>query len=94
MKRVALALAIWTVAAGPVPAIEGETVNSLRRGGWVVVEKREQIERRPGLAPYESLVRVVLVTTYVMEKDARRKVCTIAYDSQRDAFEEGCRDAE
>ena len=94
MKRVALAVGIWAVMAAPAPAVAGETVNGLRRDGWVVVEKREQIERRPGLAPYESLIRVVLVTTYLMEKDGRRKRCTLAYDSQRDAFEEACRDDE
>ncbi len=74
-------------------AAGGETVNGLRQAGWVVVEKRGQIERRPGLPPYETMDRAVHITTFVMEKDGQRKVCTLAYDSQLDTLDEECRDA-
>ena len=94
MKRMALAVGIWGVLAAPAPAMEGETVNGLRQDGWVVVEKKAQILRRPGLPPYETMVRAVHVTTYVMEKGGRRRVCTLAYDSQLDTFAEECRDPE
>ena len=77
-----------------MPAAAAETVNGLRQQGWVVIEKRGRIEQRPGLAPYETMARAVHVTTFVMEKDGRRKVCTLAYDSQLDSFAEECRDAE
>ncbi len=80
--------------ASAAPAAGGETVNGLRRAGWVVIEKHGRIERRPGLPPYEAMERAVHVTTFVMEKDGRRKVCTLAYDSQLDSFAEECRDAE
>ncbi len=40
------------------------------------------------------MTRAVHVTTFVMEKGGRRKVCTLAYDSQLDTFAENCRDAE
>lgn len=94
MKRMALPVGIWGVLAAPAPAMEGETVNGLRQDGWVVVEKKAQILRRPGLPPYETMVRAVHVTTYVMEKGGRRRVCTLAYDSQLDTFAEECRDPE
>lgn len=94
MKRIALAVGFWCVMAAPAPAIEGETVNGLRQGGWVVVEKQAQIVRRPGLPPYETMDRAVHVTTYVMEKGDRRKVCTLAYDSQLDTSAEECHNAE
>ncbi len=72
----------------------GETVNELRQAGWVVIEKQERIEQRPGLPPYETMMRDVHVTTFVMEKGGLRKVCTLAYDSQLDTLAEECRDAE
>jgi hypothetical protein len=79
--------------ATPALAAGGETVNGLRQAGWVVVEKRDRIERRPGLPPYETTDRAVHITTLVMEKDGQRKVCTLAYDSQLDTLDEECRDA-
>jgi hypothetical protein len=94
MKRIALAVGFWCLMAAPAPAIAGETVNGLHQGGWVVVEKQAQIVRRPGLPPYETMDRAVHVTTYVMEKGGRRKVCTLAYDSQLDTSAEECHNAE
>ncbi len=87
-----LCLAVLVSLAAPAAA--AETVNGLRQEGWLVIEKQGRIEQRPGLPPYETMVRAVHVTTFVMEKDGRRKVCTVAYDSQRDTFAEKCRDAE
>ena len=60
----------------------------------MVTEQQERIERRPGLPPYEKLDRYVHVTTFVLEKNGRRKRCMLAYDSQIDTFAEECRDAE
>ena len=94
MKRIVLAVGLLGVMAAPAPAIEGETVSGLRQGGWVMVEKQAQIKRRPGLPPYETMVRAVHIITYVMEKGGRRKVCTLDYDSQLDTFAEECRNAE
>ncbi len=82
------------VALTALAAAGGETVNGLRQAGWVVIDKHERIERRPGLPPYETMIRAVHVTTFVMERGGRRKVCTLAYDSQLDTFAEECRDAE
>jgi hypothetical protein len=88
----ALIIALCLLAT-PAQAAEGETVNGLRQAGWVVVEKRDRIERQPGLPPYETTDRAVHITTFVMEKDGQRKVCTLAYDSQLDTLDEECRDA-
>ncbi len=82
------------VALAALAATGGETVNGLRQAGWVVIEKQARIERRPGRPPYETMTRAVHVTTFVMEKGGRRKVCTLAYDRQLDTFAENCRDAE
>ena len=87
-----LCLAVLVSLAAPAAA--AETVNGLRQQGWVVIEKQGRIEQRPGLPPYETMARAVHVTTFVMEKDGQRKVCTLAYDSQLDTFAEECRDAE
>ena len=62
--------------------------------GFVTRSKQERIEQRPGLPPYATMIRDVHVTTFVMEKDGLRKVCTLAYDSQLDTLAEECRDAE
>ena len=76
------------------PAPAAATVIGLRRAGWVVTGQRERLERRPGLPPYETLDRQVHITTFVLEKNGRRKRRTLAYDSQLDTFAEDCRDAE
>ena len=91
----ALAAVLPPAVVLAAPAATGdETVNGLRQAGWVVIEKQARIERRAGLPPYETMTRAVHVTTFVMEKGGRRKVCTLAYDSQIDTFAENCRDAE
>ncbi len=102
---VVFAVAALAFVAGPSEndAVAGEritlasadaTVIGLRRAGWVVTERQERIERRPGLPPYEKLDRYVHVTTFVLEKNGQRKRCMLAYDSQIDTFAEECRDAE
>ncbi len=91
LRSLCLALLLSLASAAAAGA---ETVNGLRQAGWVVIEKQERIERRPGLPPYETMIRAVHVTTFVMGKGGRRKVCTLAYDSQLDTFAEECRDAE
>ncbi len=102
---VVILVAVLAGPAGPVengveagdrvtPAPAGTTVIGLRQAGWVVTEQRERLEQRPGLPPYETLDRQVHITTFVLEKNGRRKRCTLAYDSQLDTFAEDCRDAE
>ncbi len=93
MRRLILTAALLIGIDAPVSA-GAETINGLRQAGWVVIEKQERIEQRPGLPPYETMTRDVHVTTFVMEKDGPRKVCTLAYDSQLDTLAEECRDAE
>ena len=93
MRRLILTAALLIGLDAPASA-GGETVNGLRQAGWVVIEKHERIEQRPGLPPYEAMIRDVHVTTFVMEKDGPRKVCTLAYDSQLDTLAEECRDVE
>ena len=70
------------------------TIIGLRQAGWVVTERTETIDRRPGLPPYEMKDRTILVTTFVLEKGGERKRCTLAYDSQLERFTEACRDVE
>ena len=93
MRRLIVTAALLIGLDAPASA-GGETVNELRQAGWVVIEKQERIEQRPGLPPYETMMRDVHVTTFVMEKGGPRKVCTLAYDSQLDTLAEECRDAE
>jgi len=99
-ERVAPATAGATVIAPAAasatvisPATAGAVIG-LRQAGWIVTEQRERLEQRPGLPPYETLDRQVHITTFVLERDGRRKRCTLAYDSQLDTFAEDCRDAE
>ncbi len=70
------------------------TVVGLRQAGWVVTERQERIERRPGLPPYEMLERTIHITTFVLQKNGRRKRCRLDYDSQLEVFDQECRDAE
>ena len=68
-----------------------ETTAGLRTDGWRVVDKHERQEKRPGLPPYQALVRVVQITTFVLTKDGERRICDMIYDSQRDRITETCR---
>ena len=65
-------------------------IADLRTSGWSEIEKREEIKKLPGEAPYENLTRVIQFSYFVFEKGSERKTCWISYDSQRDAIREGC----
>ncbi|MHA1547682.1 MAG: hypothetical protein ACTSYE_01990 [Alphaproteobacteria bacterium] len=72
----------------------GATVLGLRQAGWTVTDQQERIEHQPGLPPYEEVDRVILTTTFVLEKDGKRMRCRLAYDSQMESFSEACATAE
>ena len=84
-----------TRAGEPIAQVSADaTVIGLRQAGWVVTERQERNERRPGLPPYGMLPRNVNITNFVLEKNGQRKRCRLAYDSQLETFAEECRDAE
>ncbi len=102
---VVFAVAALACVAGPSEnaAVAGEqiaqvsadaTVIGLRQAGWVVTERQERNEWRPGLPPYGMLPRNVNISIFVLEKNGQRKRCRLAYDSQLETFAEECRDAE
>ena len=81
----------WAILSG-APTGAGElTTAGLRDDGWRLVDTRNRQEKLPGIAPYESLVRVVQITTHVLEKDGKTMRCEMAYDSQLDRITETCR---
>lgn len=90
LNAASLILAASILTAAPAAA-NGDTTASLRADGWRVVEKSDRQEKRPGVAPYENLTRVIQITTFVLAKDGQRKVCDMAYDSQKDKITETCR---
>jgi hypothetical protein len=65
-------------------------VYDLTRQGWQVTAITERNERRPGIAPYTELWRIVFVTDYRLEKSGQVIICEIRYDSQRDRQDETC----
>jgi hypothetical protein len=65
-------------------------VYDLTRQGWQVIAITERNERRPGIAPYTDLWRIVFVTDYRLEKSGQVIICEIRYDSQRDRQDETC----
>ena len=65
-------------------------VYGLTQAGWEIVEQIEKQEIRSGVSPYSSLQRVVSIMEYRLEKDGRRMVCWVSYDSQQDTQEEKC----
>ena len=96
-RRCLKGFAPLAVAAGlafAVSADAAETSASLISSGWAVVDKTETLEQRPGVAPYETLVREVLVTRLILEKGGARRVCVSEYDSQREKYEESCAPAD
>ena len=93
MKSSATALVM--ILASAVPGVAGETsIAELRAMGWTEIEKRDEIKKLPGEAPYENLTRVIQVTHFVFEKDGARRACRISYDSQRDQIRESCEPVE
>jgi hypothetical protein len=65
-------------------------VYDLTRQGWQVTAITERNERRPGIAPYAELWRIVSVTDYRLEKSGQVIICEMRYDSQRDRQDETC----
>ena len=71
---------------------ENETrkILELKRQGWEVVEKQSNIEKRPGIKPYENLERLVQVVKYKLSKDKKVLFCILEYDSQLDRIMTEC----
>ena len=71
---------------------ENETrkIIELKRQGWEVVEKQSNIEKRPGIKPYENLERLVQVVKYKLNKDKKVVFCIVEYDSQLDRIIDAC----
>jgi hypothetical protein len=65
-------------------------IYDLTRQGWQVISITERNERRPGIAPYTDLWRIVSVTDYRLEKSGQVIICEMRYDSQRDSQDETC----
>jgi hypothetical protein len=65
-------------------------VYDLTRQGWQITAITERNERRPGIAPYAELWRIVSVTEYRLEKSDQVIICEMRYDSQRDSQYETC----
>jgi len=78
------------LSGGPTTAGEA-TAASLQDQGWQVVKKRDRQEKRPGIAPYHDLTRVLQITTLTLAKDGKHQICEMVYDSQRDNISETCR---
>jgi len=62
----------------------------LKRQGWEVFEKQSNIEKRPGIKPYENLKRLVQVVKYKLNKDKKVLFCILEYDSQLDRIMTEC----
>ncbi|MBT7182580.1 MAG: hypothetical protein HN906_08485 [Acidiferrobacteraceae bacterium] len=65
-------------------------VYDLTRQGWQITATTERKERRPGIAPYIQLPRIISVTDYRLEKSGQVIICEMRYDSQRDRQDETC----
>lgn len=97
MKNLFLALgtsALMIGAAippGPQAQDPNRPIANLQSQGWTVSEKSEEKQSLPGLPPYENLTRVVQIVTYKLVKGDAMMVCRATYDSQRDRYDETCR---
>ena len=69
---------------------ESKSILELKRQGWEVLEKQSEIDSRPGLKPYQSLKREVLVVKYRLRKGAKFFFCLVEYDSQLETIREAC----
>jgi hypothetical protein len=67
-----------------------DTVLNLKQSGWIVVEKTIRDEKFPGVIPYQNLVRVVHVSTYIMQKEGVRRTCRMSQDTMLDSIEQTC----
>jgi len=66
------------------------SVLELKRQGWEVHEKQSEVGFLPGLKPYQSLKREVLVVKYRLRKGVEFLFCIVEYDSQLDTIREAC----
>ena len=69
---------------------EFESLLKLIRQGWEINEKESEVVILPGLKPYQSLKREVLVVKYKLRKGAEFILCLVEYDSQLDTISEVC----
>ena len=73
---------------------EFESVLKLIRQGWEINKKQSEVVILPGLKPYQSLKREVLVVKYRLRKGAAFIYCLVEYDSQLDTISEVCEASE
>ena len=73
---------------------EFESLLELIRQGWEVNDKQSEVVILPGLKPYQSLKREVLVVKYRLRKGAEFIYCLVEYDSQLDTISEVCEASE
>ncbi|MEK9754624.1 MAG: hypothetical protein VW338_15625 [Rhodospirillaceae bacterium] len=92
MKNMLLVLGASAIMAG-WPILQASQADDgalpmakLQAAGWTVVDKREEKQERPGVAPYQNLVRIVQLVHFRLEKDGQVMRCTAEYDSQRDKY--------
>ena len=69
---------------------ETRKILELKRQGWEVVEKQSNIEKRPGIKPYENLERLIQVVKYKLNKNKKVIFCIVEYDSQLDRILDAC----
>jgi len=69
---------------------EVNNVLKLKRLGWKVFEKNSTVESRPGLRPYQDLLRKVQVVMFKLRKSTDILFCKVEYDSQLDTIKEAC----
>jgi len=88
-----LAIAVVTAFALASPAVantQTTTINSLQSDGWMIVDKTEERQTLPGIAPYQDLKRIVQIVRYRLQKGTAIMACETTYDSQRDHYKENC----
>ena len=85
-----LSCLFWHNSFSSETAQKDVTVYQLQLDGWEIYEVISYEEILAGLSPYEDLIRVVLVTTYVLRYFNKEIVCSMYYDSQLDNYEEQC----
>ena len=68
-------------------------VITLKRQGWKVTEIHSSVEGRPGIKPYQNIMRVVQIVKYRLNKGTEVLFCVVEYDSQWDTIRESCADS-
>lgn len=91
----ALGLSVFLIGASIPPGSHAgdptRPIANLKADGWKVTKKTEEKKELPGIAPYENLTRVVQIINYRLEKGSALMICQAVYDSQRDRYDETCR---